>query len=118
MVQGCLLVIKKACGEECPDRCPEQLCGNLPSACYITEKNIGVCSGHVRMLEEYLITFLDLKIVWKKEYPISLEGVFEMAKDEALKEYIDKKPEGLEKDNLLKTLRVIDILAQGLLTEN
>lgn len=118
MVQGCLLVIKKACGEECDKRCPQELCGNFPTACHITEKDIGVCSGHVRMLEEYLVTFLDLKITWKKEHPISLEGVFEMAKDEALKEYLDKKPEGLEKDDLLKTLRVIDILAQGLLTEN
>lgn len=110
MVQGCILVIKKACGEECPKHCPAELCCNTPTTCYITEKNIGICAGHVDMIQEYLNTFLDLGIKWTAEHPISLEGVFDMAKDEALKEYINKKPEGLEKDDLLKILHVIDIL--------
>ena len=114
MVQGCMLVIQKKCGADNCNKCEELRCHNIRIVCRITNKNISVCQGHADMLLEYLNTFMDLEVMWKKAHDISLEGVFSMAKDEALIEYVNKLPDDAHKKNLLSILNIIDILSTQL----
>lgn len=110
MVQGCMLVIKKKCGEENCNECQEERCHNPDIYCYIMNNTIGICKGHVDMLQEYLNEFIDLHLIWNNEHPISLEGVFGMASDQALKKYIDELYDDKEKKKLISILNIIDIL--------
>ena len=110
-----MLVIQKKCGAENCNNCEEKRCHNVPIVCRITNSNIPVCQGHADMLQEYFDTFMDLEIMWKKAHDISLEGVFSMAKDEALIEYVNKLPENTnEKQIMLNVLKIIDILSTQL----
>ena len=106
MVQGCMLVIQKKSNEKCNKR--ELRCHNISIACRIN--NISVCKGHTEMLEDYLNTFMDLEVMWKKDHGISLESVFSMAKDESLIEYINKIVDDKQKKKLLSIINIIDIL--------